>query len=236
MKYGISTTKEFDQRYTELPVDIQDLITSSECEKQVEEIGARNGLEVATRETFGLLVFNVLMAIDPIKGLVARIAEQTGVSPEVARKIGEEINENVFRGVRDSLIKIHEIPANEQAEISKVEMHPEHLLARGAPVGFAQPKPVAPIPTLVPTLRPLPVSAPAMTPKFTPAVQQPIRSLRQDIEAGVEAGAIVPPTIFAQKMARPTTLPPQNKIIPASNVGRSDSRGPGTDPYREPIE
>ena len=146
MKYGISTNQEIDARYWEIPEDLQDAVISEDGKQTVYSIGKEQGIKEQDLWLLNHLVMDILMAIDPIKGFSQRIAEQTHITTPAAQKIAEAINENIFRPVRQSLIQIHEIPQNEQAEIPAVEQHFEHLLETHSPGMIPLAKPIAPRP------------------------------------------------------------------------------------------
>lgn len=151
---------------------------------QISQFCTENGAAEKTK-VVREITMATLMAIQPIKGFVGRLALAANIPPAAAQKIADEINENIFRPVRQSLIKIHEIPPSEQAEIPAVEPHFEHLLEIHSPSMIALAKP------------PTPQTAPAVSPRPTepPAPARPT--------------APAPKTLAEQKMSRPTSLPPQ---------------------------
>lgn len=131
--------------FNSLPSDIQNALTDTHLQEQISEICDRNGVagscELITKETTA-----TLMGVQPIKGFVSRLAAQAKIAAPVAQKIADEINENIFRAVRQSLILIHEIPQNEQAQIPAVEQHFEHLIENHTPAKIALSRPAAPAP------------------------------------------------------------------------------------------
>lgn len=151
MKYHISTENELDERFWEIPEDLQDVIIDEKTKSIIERIGAEHHVAGSLFWQLNSLTCNILMAVDPIKGFAQRIANNVQVSTQVAQKIAGDINENIFRPVRQSLIQIHEIPPSEQAEIPAVEQHFEHLLEVHSPSMIALAKPtISPITPLAP--------------------------------------------------------------------------------------
>ncbi len=167
--------------FDSLPSDIRDVLTDERLDKEITQYCKESGVGNVGKVLIDLTT-STLMAIQPIKGFVGRIAQAANIPTSVAQKIANEINENIFRPVRQSLIKIHEIPPNEQAQIPAVEPHFEHLLEIHAPSMIALAKPAAA--------------------KVAPVVQQtsPMRP---------PATQVAPKTLAEQKMSRPTSLPPQ---------------------------
>ena len=188
MKYSISTEKELDERFWQIPEDLQDVIVDEKTRMTTERIGTEHRVVSSLLWQLNSLTCNILMAVDPIKGFSQRIAQLANIPTTTAQKIADEINENIFRPVRESLILIHEIPQSEQAEIPAVETHFEHLLEVHSPGKIA----------LTGDMSPRAATATPTTPS-TPAASQPTPF----------APTFAPKTLAEQKMSRPTSLPPQ---------------------------
>lgn len=182
MKYDIRTTEELEERFWQIPEDLQDAAIDPKIDTAIRNYGREARVSDESLWKLTHLVFNIFMAIDPIKGFAQRIAKETKMAAPTAQKIADEINENIFRPVRQSLIKIHEIPPSEQADIPAIEPHFEHLLEIHSPGMIALTKPVA-----------------------TPVA--PVRAAAAPATPTVAAAA--PKTLAEQKMSRPTSLPPQ---------------------------
>lgn len=188
MKYNISTAQELEERFWQIPEDLQDAAVDPKVDASIKRFGREAAINEESLWKLTRLTFNILMAVEPIKGFAQRITTQTQISATAAQKIADEINENIFRPVRQSLIKIHEIPPSEQAEIPAVEGHFEHLLEIHSPNMIALAKPAAA--PAAPNIR--------NTPDTSVAPLTPIRPV-----------APAPKTLAEQKMSRPTSLPPQ---------------------------
>lgn len=184
MKYNLSTEKEIEDRFWEIPEDLQDAALDPRTDAFLETLGKTVGIKPESVWKLSQLVFNTLLAVDPIKGLAQRISSETGTSPAAAQKIADQINENIFRPVRQSLIQIHEIPPNEQAEIPAVEAHFEHLLESHSPSTIAL--------------------APGLV-----AVDKPVTVQAAPVTHSASIAPTAPKTLAEQKMSRPTSLPPQ---------------------------
>lgn len=130
--------------FDSLPSDIKDVLTNEHLDKEINQICKENGVGNAGKVLIDLTV-STLMALEPIKGFVGRIVQTANIPTPTAQKIADEINENIFRPIRESLIKIHEIPLSDQAQIPAVETHFEHLLEIHAPSKIALTSGPAPI-------------------------------------------------------------------------------------------
>ncbi len=161
MKYSISTNQELEERFWQIPEDLQGVVIDEKIRRSIDDLARKNGVNEALVWLLSHAVFDILMAVEPIKGFAQRIVDQLGVAPATAQKIADEINENIFRPVRQSLIKIHEIPPSEQAEIPATEIHFEHLLEIHSPGMIALAKPATPAPAA-------PIRMPAPTMTFAP--------------------------------------------------------------------
>ncbi len=126
--------------FDSLPSDIQDVLTSDGLSSQISQICKENGASEKVKSIQEVCTAT-LMALQPIKGFVGRIAAATNIPAVTAQNIADKINENIFRPVRQSLIKIHEIPPSEQAAIPAIEPHFEHLLEIHSPDMIALAKP-----------------------------------------------------------------------------------------------
>lgn len=105
--------------FEHLSEPMQDIVYSPETEEGILEIGRKYNLHV---DQLGKLVDEVdyvLIGLNPIDSIEKNIAEKVGTDPVTTKSIVSEINESVFRRVRESLIE--EADKNKEEKVSLEE-------------------------------------------------------------------------------------------------------------------
>ena len=101
--------KIIGESYKRLPFDLKKAIVSGETRQQVQAIADRHHLlyeQVADLETETALV---MLGLRPPADFITNVKGALNLPEEKARAIAEDINTEIFRPVRESLKKIHNI-------------------------------------------------------------------------------------------------------------------------------
>ena len=101
------TEEQIAQMYDNLPEDLKDAIFGLEMNEIVERIGRENQLNIEQIGDLANETGMVMLGVTHPNEFIANLAERLEVDKEKARAIAQEINEQVFKKVRDSLRKIH---------------------------------------------------------------------------------------------------------------------------------
>ena len=101
------TDQQIDQRYDDLPEDLKDAIFSVDTTSLVNMIGKKHGLAIDKIGDLANETGMVMLGVTHPNEFIANLAERLDVDKEKARAIAQEINEQIFKKVRESLRKIH---------------------------------------------------------------------------------------------------------------------------------
>ena len=112
------TEKQIAQMYDNLPEDLKDSIFSVDTTSVINEIGRKYGLAIDKIGDLANETGMVMLGVTHPNEFIGNLADRLEVDKEKARAIAGEINEQVFKKVRESLRKIHNM--REEAEEEKV--------------------------------------------------------------------------------------------------------------------
>ncbi len=119
------TDQQIAQMYDNLPEDLKDAIFSVEMSSVVEKIGRENQLNIEQIGDLANETGMVMLGVTHPDEFITNLAERLGVEKEKARAIAHEINDQIFKPVRDSLRKIHNIrEENETKERNQNKVSP----------------------------------------------------------------------------------------------------------------
>lgn len=129
------TPDEFRKKYAELPPNLREAYGSIKTTEILEEIGKKHGLRV---DQLGGLVDEtgeVMLGVTPPSEYVAQLEGAVGVSREKAKAIALDVNERVFKPIRDALKRVHnlgeyrDLPQKDAATMIPREKTPEEKSA-----------------------------------------------------------------------------------------------------------
>lgn len=103
------TEEQITQMYENLPEDLKDAIFGLEMNEIVEKIGRENHLNIEQIGDLANETGMVMLGVTHPNEFIANLAERLETDKEKVRAIAQEINEQIFKKVRDSLRKIHNI-------------------------------------------------------------------------------------------------------------------------------
>lgn len=122
--------KIITERFAQLPLVVQDAITSSNVQKQLRELSDTNKLHLDQWETLENQVMMTLLGVIPIDELQANIQSNVGVPEETARALTENISKIVFEPIRQELERQLEHPEAKAEVVSGVEAAATQALAQ----------------------------------------------------------------------------------------------------------
>ena len=123
------TEEQIAQMYDNLPEDIKDAIFGLEMNEIVEKIGRENQLNIEQIGDLANETGMVMLGVTHPNEFIGNLADRLEVDKEKARVIAQEINEQIFKKVRDSIRKIHN--TREEAEEEPTKGNP--LFNKGLP-------------------------------------------------------------------------------------------------------
>lgn len=102
------TREQLEEKYKGLPQDVKDVVFSADVEDEVEQIGKKYELHIDQMGELMEEVELVMLGITHYSNFIPNIRERLGISDkEKIRNIADEVNEKLFRKIRESLRKIH---------------------------------------------------------------------------------------------------------------------------------
>ncbi|MFH1780895.1 MAG: hypothetical protein ABH841_02735 [Candidatus Nealsonbacteria bacterium] len=100
--------EEYPDVFKNIPDDIAEAILSDETSLKISGICLNNGVEDEAKiEKASYLITLTLLGKLPTEELNTAMEKELGTSQDVARKIQDEINKNVFFQIKDSLKKLY---------------------------------------------------------------------------------------------------------------------------------
>ena len=119
------TEEQIAQMYDNLPEDLKDAIFGLEMNEIVEKIGRENQLNIEQIGDLANETGMVMLGVTHPNEFIGNLADRLEVDKEKARAIAGEINEQIFKKVRESLRKIHNMREGvEEEEQDKIKVSP----------------------------------------------------------------------------------------------------------------
>ena len=101
------TEEQIAQMYDNLPEDLKEAIFSLDMSEIVEKIGREKQLNIEQIGDLANETGMVMLGVTHPNEFIANLADRLEVDKEKARVIAGEINEQIFKPVRESIRKIH---------------------------------------------------------------------------------------------------------------------------------
>lgn len=129
------TEGQLKAKYDSLPLDLKEALDSTEIFDKFQNISDKYRLLIDKAGMLEEEVSYVLLGLLPASKFSDRIREKLGISSEEAQKITGDVNETIFKGFRDSLMKIHSENAVEKREETTPDISEKaEIVAPSAPV------------------------------------------------------------------------------------------------------
>lgn len=127
------TKNALQDKFRNLPEDLQDAIFSEDISTKVMAIGKKYGLNLDKIEELHTATTSVILGTLHPRNFTMELSKNLGIDDMSAKKIATEVNEQIFLPIRESLKKIHEV--SEIKPVSPFEKKLEDKV-------FAPPKPL----------------------------------------------------------------------------------------------
>ncbi len=102
---------EFDklaEKYKTIPPDVREAISSTEVAVKIEDIAKEQGLLLDKADVLAEETALVMLGLSNPSNFVSTLRRKLGVSEKTAIQIANEINDQVFKEIRESLRKLYE--------------------------------------------------------------------------------------------------------------------------------
>ena len=167
------TQPQLRELYSKLPQDLKDAIFGVDAADAIESIGKKYSLLI---DKIGILaeeIGSVMLGLTHPKDFISNLAKRLQVDQITAKSVARDVNEQIFKKVRESLMKIHglgetpaETPKTEKPEVKvEIKVEPKPLEIRPNPPAGGPPAPPASLPVepLAPVALIPPEEKPGMT-------------------------------------------------------------------------
>ena len=238
----------FPEFFKKLPLDLREAMSSIDTSTAVERIAGKHRLLIDKMGILAEEIGNVMFGVSHPKDFIHNLSDKLGVDRETARKIAEDVNQQIFSKVRESLRNLHGIADEEKTmkgipgEIKKLqplEIKPappvswptpsqsESALAlpwKDAPspssFGLAKPKPPQEISAATPSTQQK-VDMMKPTPMPLPASFQQTETTREDA-AQEKKPLIAPPANLPVAHSLPPNAP-KKETSPNAEAGQEQA-------------
>jgi hypothetical protein len=210
---------EIQKRIDALPEDIRKLVYSADMDAVIQRVGQKHGLHIDQMGALEAETAAVMIGMTEHGEFSENIADTLNVNQQKARALAEDISNELFAKVRNSMKDVY--------EKTKV---PSPVISQAAPPPAPPPPPPAP-PKAAQGTAPFPsTSSPKEAPRL-PSVTAADLALTQR--------AVTPPKPSPALPATGSTNSPQASSGQATPPQKPEPPKPAdykTDPYREPVE
>ena len=208
MKDRTYTPGEIQKKFDSLPEDIKSLVYSSDMLTTIQKIGQQYKLHIDQLDVLEAETADVMTGFTEPENFASSIAERLAIDKQTADKIAQDINDQLFVKIRESMKKTYE----------------QQKTGNEKPTTPTPPTPVPPTPA--------PQVKPVVPPQPSPAQKPPTITLA-DLALSQKTVSMPPkPASGGQLLASSNTTP--NQSAPKQEVVKPPPYK--ADPYREPAE
>ena len=126
--------------YNKVPENIRAVISSEDTDEKIFDISQKYDLHIDVTGGLGKLTLMVMIGLLKPQEFIPELTKRLKLDQETANKVAQEVNEQIFKPIRDSLKKIHGLDGSKPlVEEVKAE---EKALGR-SPTGEAKNPPPA---------------------------------------------------------------------------------------------
>lgn len=225
-----------------LPQDLKDALFSMEAADTIGKLRIKYNLNekgsLLADET-GLVMLGILHPRD----FISDLAEKLGVDRETAKKIADDVNQQIFQKVRISLRKIYGISDQEPITKETVQVKPSVPAPPPAPIIKIAEDVASKIPAPKPPMPPRPPVPPPQASNLPPVLRVPPSAPPRETPKEELRPLEIRPLKSPFDSGKPFTpkVPPASNASPARNAahiaagGRSDADGPTIPVAPKPI-
>ncbi len=104
------------KQFATLPKDIQDAMLSSQFGEKLREISKKHELSVGQMNSLENETMFVMLGIERPDNYIKNLEKEVGLPSSKVREVAQEVNEKIFRLIRESLKKIHRVEESEEVK------------------------------------------------------------------------------------------------------------------------
>jgi len=122
--------EELEKKYSELPDDIREAMSSVDVAKTVENIGKSHSLHIDQIGDLMDEVSFVMLGITHPSDFIPKIQKILSIDNRKAQEITKDINESIFRPIKASLLSIHGAGVDKKSALRQQEKNTEKEIVR----------------------------------------------------------------------------------------------------------
>lgn len=93
--------------YNKVPENIRAVISSEDTDEKIFDISQKYDLHIDTTGGLGKLTLMVMIGLLKPQEFIPELTRRLKLDQETANKVAQEVNEQIFKPIRDSLKRIH---------------------------------------------------------------------------------------------------------------------------------
>lgn len=107
--------EEIKEKFLKIPLDVQESLVSYEVDKTIFlELSDKYKLQYDETEKMAREIGYVMLGLKPMDNFVENIQKATKLNEKKSRFLVQDINEKIFKNIRESLRKIHNTEEDEE--------------------------------------------------------------------------------------------------------------------------
>ena len=116
-------TQDLKKQFEALPIEVQKAITDVNLSLRLQEIVKNNKLMIDQAGKLEIETVLILFGLEPLENFVGNIIKRVGLSSIQASIVAHDVNESIFKNIRETLKKINEFTLEQDGvEIEKKEI------------------------------------------------------------------------------------------------------------------
>lgn len=119
------TNQQYKEIFNKLPQEIRDAVSSYDGTEKIWKIGEDHKLQIDQIGVMHQIVLDIIMGIIPTKNFAKVLAEELNISPLEAANLSRDIDENIFKPIKKSMITMYGEGAPNKPSSSLVQFYEE---------------------------------------------------------------------------------------------------------------
>lgn len=101
------TNEQLREVYNKIPENIRAVISSDDTDEKIFNISQKYDLHIDTAGGLGKVTLMLMLGLLKPKDFIPELIKRLKLDQETANKVAQEVNEQIFKPIRESLKKIH---------------------------------------------------------------------------------------------------------------------------------
>lgn len=101
------SNEQLKAAYNKVPENIRAVISSDDTDEKIFEISQKYNLHIDVTGGLGKITLMVMIGLLKPQEFIPELTKRLKLDQETANKVAREVNEQIFKPIRDSLKKIH---------------------------------------------------------------------------------------------------------------------------------